>query len=109
MVFAVVLSLALHIVHIAHAYGGLQWIGISGFAKAVDVAELQHFFKDSRLLQIEEQMDRVRIRQCAAIMQRNQAALSDAAAELTRLGRMYRAVAGFDYRIKSCDELLVGG
>lgn len=83
-------------------------LGVSGFARADEVAELQQFFKDYRLTQLEEQIDRVRTRQCSAYKVQNQMAMSDANSDLNRLTRMYRAVAGFDYRVKSCNELLVG-
>ena len=107
MAFSMALVLVVSFGHLFQSHGALEAAGVAGFASAPQVTELQGTFRDFRLTQLEEQIDRVRIRQCSAINMRNQVAADSAREQLNSLLRTWRSAAKYDYPVKSCVELLV--
>lgn len=105
--FGILLSLSLHLVALTHAYGGMSFFGISGFAKMNQMAGIEQDVRDLRLLALEEQIDRVTARMCEAERMKNQAALDANRYHRDGLMRQYGIYARASYRLKSCNELLV--
>lgn len=107
MAFAVLLALTISIGDSLESRGYFSKLGLPGFASAAQVQNMQDFLKDFRVTQLEEQLDRVRTRQCNAIRMHNQDALTLTVSEMRALLIMYRKVSNYEYRVKNCDELLV--
>lgn len=101
------LTLILSFGDFARGMGWLEYVGVSGYATNQQLIGFDETLKELRIGQLEEQLDRVRIRQCNALRMNNQLALEATRVEMNILLRTYRRVATYDYRVKGCDELLV--
>lgn len=92
---------------LAMAAVGQLW-GVSGFASARDFSEQKEMVKDIRLGQIRNQIDTMRVRQCQSIMEGNYYAMQLSVNSLQQLVNQHFVIAGFNYRIPDCSELIPG-
>jgi hypothetical protein len=99
--WAVFLKIWALIVFVIWSIGGLAGLGLDGFARASDVANLQQEVRDARVTALGAQMFDLRIKQC-----QNTGPLRQVLAEqLVRLNREYREITGDWYELQPCSDL----
>lgn len=79
----------------------------SGYASIQQVENLNGILREFRITQLEEQIVRLRTRQCNALRARNQVAVEAVGDQLRTYLTAYRNLTTFQYPLPSCTELLV--